>query len=345
MKKYILVSAFLIGLMNAKSQDVITDSKGNFLFGVPTTTVQPQLSSSNVGITTPIRNFYKKLYYVVDKTTKDTIYTMAKSKILFTKANVVNNSKSTLLFNSKTNYSPSLEVGLSWGFDSLINPSSKAGFYKTYSVSVFGEYQNFNYYDTITQSFGAKKTNRISPGVKANITIFRQTKFAISLSGTYQYSILTDKLTSYQNRPNTFYFDNNISSNGQVDGYISPVKPVSNYRISVSSPQFWLSGKWNKKLPFALTPYYFGVFANGQLPNNNLGIVLSFLGKGFYKYDKNSDGKYDKSARYKFTQALNLGYNIISTGNKDPRYFFVSGTFSLAAFKPKNILTPKEHAR
>lgn len=344
MRKYYFIAGLLIWLTKADAQDVITDSKGNFLFGVPTTTIQPQISSNNVGITSPIKNFYKKLYYVVYDNTNDTVYTMAKSKVFFVKANVVNNTKSTLLFSGKTNYSPSVEFGLSWGFDSLINPSSKAGFYKTYSVSAFGEYQNFNYYDTITQSFGAEKTNRISPGIKANITFFRLTKFAVSLSGTYQYSILTDKLTSYQKRPNTFYFDNSISTNGQNDGYILPVKPISNYRLSLSVPQFWLSSRTNKKLPFALTPYYFGVFANGQSPNSNIGIVLSFLGQSFHRYDKNSDGSFDKTARYKFAQALNLGYNFVSTGNKDPRYFFVSGTFSLAAFKPKKIL-PSERTK
>ncbi|MBK7764416.1 MAG: hypothetical protein IPI46_13900 [Bacteroidetes bacterium] len=173
------------------------------------------------------------------------------------------------------------------------------------------------------------------------MTFFRLTKFAISLSGTYQYSILTDKLTPYQKQPNTFYYDNNISTNGQNDGYISPVKPVSNYRISISSPQFWLSGRKNKKLPFAITPYYFGVFSNEQSPNNNLGLVINFLGQSFNRYDKKPDGSFDKSARYKFAQALNIGYNIISTGNKDPRYFFVSGTFSLVSFKPIKILPPK----
>jgi hypothetical protein len=334
---------FLLGLIfftsKAITQDVITDSKGNFLFGVPTTTIQPQISSNNVGITSPIRNFYKKLYYTVNDDTNDTVYTMAKSKVFFIKANVVNNTKSTLIFNGKTNYSPSMELGLSWGFDSLINPSSKTGFYKTYSVSVFGEYQNFNYYDTITQRFGENKTNRVSPGIKANITLFRLTKYAISLSGTYQYSILTDKLTSYQKRPNTFYFDNSISTNGQNDGYISPVEPIGNYRLSLSVPQFWLSGKNNKKLPFAVTPYYFGVFAKGQAPNNNIGIVLSLLGQSFHRYDNNSDGSFDKNARFKFAQSLNLGYNFISTGNIDPQYFFVSGTFSLAAFKPKKTLS------
>jgi hypothetical protein len=338
MRQFFLLLVLLFFIEKSYAQDVITDSKGNFLFGVPTTTIQPQISSNNVGITSPIKNFYKKLYYVVYDDSNDTVYTMAKSKVFFVKANVVNNTKSTLIFNGKTNFSPSMEIGLSWGFDSLINPSSKAGFYKTYSVSVFGEYQNFNYYDTITQRFGSAKTNRISPGIKANLTLFRLTKFAISLSGTYQHSILTDNLTSYQKRPNTFYFDTNVSTNGQNDGYLSPVQPQSNYRLSLSIPQFWLSGRNNKKLPFAVTPYYFGVFAKGQAPNNNFGIVLSLLGQSFDRYDKKSDGSFDKTAKYKFAQALNLGYNFVSTGSKEPRFFFVSGTFSLAAFQPKKIL-------
>lgn len=332
MKTTLFLILLVLTVVFANAQDVITDSKGQFLFGVPTTTIQPQLSSNNVGIVSPLLQFYRFRYYVEDET-KNKIYTMAKSKVLFLKANVVNNSKSTLIFNKKTNYSPSLEVGLAWGFDSLMNPSAKAGFYRTYSISLFGEYQNFNYYDTLSKSFAPTKTNRISPGIKANLTLFRSTLYAISFSAAYQKSIITDNLTSYQNRANSFYFDNSVSTNGQVDGYIAPVRPIGNYRFSFSVPQFWVSGSWNDKLPFALTPYYFGVYADGIKPSNNLGLTLSFLGERFRKFDRTTNGDFDPKARYKFAQAFNIGYNLISTGSKEPRYLFVSGTFSLASFQ------------
>lgn len=315
-------------------QDIVTDSKGNFIFGMPATTIQPTLSSNNVGISTPIKYFSRKMYYIVDSTSKDTVNTMSKSHILFAKANIVNNTKSTLIFNSKTNYSPSFEFGIAWGFDTLYHPSEKAGFYFTYSASVFGEYQNFNYYDTISQSFAASKTNRISPGIKGNITAFKGTTFAISASMSYQNSIVTDNLTSYQKRPNTFYFDPNISTNGQNDGYLSPVNPTENLRLSLSLPQFWLSGKWNTKVPFVITPYYHGLISKKNIPNNNFGVVLSILPKPFRKFDRDNS-TYKKDAIFKFAQAFNLGYNFISTGNKDPKFFFVSGTFNLGVFKPK----------
>lgn len=256
----------------AIGQDIITDSKGNFIFGMPATTIQPTLSSNNVGISTPLKYISRKMYYIVDRVSLDTVNTMSKSHVIFAKANIVNNTKSTLIFNSKTNYSPSLEIGIAWGFDTLYHPSEKAGLYFTYSASVFGEYQNFNYYDTIAHSFAANKTNRISPGIKFNVTAFKGTAFSISASLSYQNSIVTDDLTSYQKRPNTFYFDPNISTNGQNDGYLSPVNPKENFRLSLSLPQFWLSGKENIKLPFVITPYYHGLISKINKPNNNLGI-------------------------------------------------------------------------
>lgn len=337
MKKTLLIFLLIFSSAFVRAQDVITDPKGNFIFGVPSTTIQPQVSSSNVGVQIPIIFFSKKLYYIVDRNTSDTIYTMAKSKVLFMKANVVSNSKSTLIFNAKTNYSPSIEIGHSWGFDSLMVPSSKAGFYMTYAASVFAEYQNFNYYDTTTQAFSPTKTKRISPGIRGNFTVFKSTKFAVSFSASYQKSINTDNLTSYQKMSNTFYWDTNISSNGQNDGYLSPVDPVKTLRLSLSVPQFWISGNWNKKIPFAVAPYFYGVYADGSESNNNVGVVLSFLGTQFRKYDRNSDNTYNKKARYKFAQAFNIGYNFVSTGSKDPRFFFVSGTFSLSALKPKKV--------
>ncbi|SDK43135.1 hypothetical protein SAMN05421823_102717 [Catalinimonas alkaloidigena] len=319
------------------AQDVITDSKGNFIFGVPTTTIQPELSSKNVGFTAPIHQFYRKMYYVLDANSGDTINTMAKSQILFFKANAVNNSKSTLIFDKKTNYSPVVELGYSWGFDSLINPSAKAGFYFTYSVSAFGEYQNFNYYDTINDSFSNSKTNRFSPGIRGNLSIFRSTKFVISLSASYQHSIATDNLTSYQNRSNTFYIDDNVASNGTNDGYFSPIDPTRNYRLSISLPQFWISSSLGSKLPFALTPYYYVNISDVYIPKNNFGIVLSFLSKKFDRFDRNSNGSFNSEARFAFAQAFNIGYNIVSAGSKDPNYFFVSGTFSLNTIKDRIV--------
>lgn len=338
MKIILLALISILGQPSAWSQNVITDPKGNFIFGVPTTTFTPELASSNIGIQTPIRYFSKTLYYIVDEASADTIYTMAKSKVAFIKGNAVNNSKSTLIFNNKTNYSPSLELGFSWGFDSLMNPSAKAWFYMTYSVSVFGEYQNFHYYDTISQTISPTRTNRISPGIRANTTVFRGTAFALSFGATYQNAINTDKLTSYQKMTNTFYVDNNISSNGLNEGYLAPVDPVETLRLSVSAPQFWVSGIRNKRFPFALTPYYYVFFSEDSKPNNNVGVVFSLLGDFFRRFDTNDDLTYNKKARYKFAQAFNIGYNFVSTGNKDPKYFFVSGTFSLAAFKAKKIL-------
>ena len=338
MKNLLLLLILSCLLINIHSQEVITDSKGDFIFGVPSTTVQPTLSSNNVGVLTPVSHFYRKIYYVVDENSLDTINTMAKSKLIFAKFNVVDNSKSQLKFNSKINISPSMEFGIAWGFDSLINPSAWGGTYFTYSLSVFASYQNFSFYDSVAKVFSSEKTNRISPGIKGNITMFKGTLFALSGSATYQNSIITENLTSYQLRSNTFYFDANIASNGQNEGFLSPLKSTNNLRLSLSFPQFWLSGSWNNFLPFAVTPYYFGIYSSVIKPNHNAGIILSFIGKRFRKFDRKDSGDFDSEARYKFAQALNIGYNFISTERAEQKYFFVSGTFDLNTFKPKKDL-------
>ncbi|HEX6193756.1 MAG TPA: hypothetical protein VFZ42_15380 [Chitinophagaceae bacterium] len=335
MKKFLAALVLAFFNLIAQSQDLITDLKGNFLFGVPTTTIQPQLSSNNVGVTTPITYAYRKMYYVTDPSTGESFNTMQKSKVAFTKFNVVSNSKSTLVFNKRTNVSPILELGFAWGVDTLYHPSAKKGTYFTISASVFGEYQNFKYYDTITQTFGKEKTSRISPGIRCNVSIFYSTAMAISFSAMAQKSVLTDNLKNYEKRSNTFYFDNNVTTNGQNDGYLLPITPIENYRISISAPQFWFPWAHNKKLPFVVTPYYFGTFSKGNIPNNNAGIILSFLPAPFRRFDRNKDGSLKPDSKFKFDKIINLGYNHISSGNKDPRYFFVSGTFNLGVFKPK----------
>ncbi|GAB3577680.1 hypothetical protein [Hymenobacter daeguensis] len=340
MKIFFLFALLVFVVFKSQGQEIVNDPKGNYIFGVPQVKIQSQISSNNIGVSVPLRRFYKKLYYVIDDN-NDKVYTMAKSKLLFVKANVVNNSKSTLLFDSKTNVSPALELGLSWGFDSLMCPSIKSGTYKTYSISAFAEYQNFNYYNTTTKSFYERKTNRISPGIKGNFTFFKGTTFAISFSGLYQNSIVTDKLTSYQKRANSFYFDDNIAANGTNEGYISPVEPTQNLRLSVATPVFMISGSDNDRLPFAFVPYYYCLLTSGE-DLHNAGIILSFIGKRFREFDRNSNGSIKKDARYEFAQALNIGYNIIGAGSKDPNYFFVSGTFNLSNVKAKpKVIKPE----
>lgn len=55
----------------------------------------------------------------------------------------------------------------------------------------------------------------------------------------------------------------------------------------------------------------------------------------FRRFDRDNS-TFKKDASFKFSQAFNLGYNFVSSGNKDPKFFFVSGTFNLGVFKPKN---------
>jgi hypothetical protein len=116
------------------------------------------------------------------------------------------------------------------------------------------------------------------------------------------------------------------------------MNPTENYRFSLASTQFWISGKKNNFLPFAITPYYYGTYSNNKKPINNAGLILSLLNKRFRKFDRNSDNTINSSANYKFDKVLNIGYNLISNSPTNPNYLFLSGTFSLSNFRPKKEL-------
>ncbi|WP_298308622.1 hypothetical protein [Flavobacterium sp.] len=335
MKKKHLTFILLLLSQISFAQDLISDPKGNFIFGIPTTSLTPQISSNNIGIVSPIWYRSTKQFYVENKSERVNINTLKKSKLLYGKINVVSNNKNTLIINEKTNYSPSAEIGFSWGFDDLTAPSAKAGLYFTFSAATFAEYQNFRYYDTENKVISENRTNRISPGIKINSSIFRSTSFSVSTSLSYQNSIITDNLISYQNKSNTFYNDSNVASNGNIDGYLTPINPTENYRFSLASTQFWISGQKNNFLPFAITPYYYGTYSNNNKPINNAGLILSFLNKRFRKFDRKADGTIDRAANYKFDKILNIGYNLISNSPTNPNYFFLSGSFNLNVFKPK----------
>ena len=335
MKNVYLIVLLILSAYIVKAQDIIVDNKGRFLFGLPVTTFTPKLSSNSIAVESPLSYHYKKRFFIVDSNTGDKIYTMSKIRVFYGKLNIVDNSKTTLTFDGKTNYSPTLEIGHSWGFDSLFVPSAKAGIYFTSSVAIIGEYQNYSYYDTVSNTFAPNKTNRISPGIKFTYTLHKGTAYAIAASATYKRSINTDNLVSYAKRSNTFFYDDNIYVNGQNDGYLSPVDPTHNFRFSLSAPLFLVSPNTNNTLPFSITPYYFLILSEGDGANNNGGIILSFYNKRFYKFDRTNAGRYKKEAAFKFDKVLNVGYNIISSKNKSPRYFFVSGAFNLGVFKPK----------
>lgn len=173
--------------------------------------------------------------------------------------------------------------------------------------------------------------------------MFHRTSFALAFTASYQRSFVTDELIPVAERAATFYVDNTIATNGKAVGYVGPFEAKDNWRLSTALPLFSLSGEKNEIFPFAPTPYYFVRISEGSKPNHNAGILLSFLPKRFYKFDKVlGTDTYNPAARYKFKGALTLGYNLISSGKDDQRYFFVGGTFTLGDTKAKKELTPRK---
>lgn len=353
MKKLITILVFLISLISF-SQDVISDNKGNVLFSVPLSKFQGQVSLSKLELGTRIGRFGIRRYYIPDVDTKITgssdtrLFTMQKSFMPFMKVGLVSNTESALKIRGKLDLSPTFETGISYGFDSLLNPSYKKGTYWAFSLSYTGKFQGLDFYDTISKTF-LGKSKRWSSGIKGFATVFFGTYMAFTLSGSIERSIVTDDLTSYQKRSNTFYYDNQISSNGKADGYFSPVNPTNNYRLSLSIPYFIGairkdSNALARRYPLIVAPYYFGIFSNASLPNHNVGVTLSFLDAKFRRFDVDfhNNPLKKRNEGYVFKQALTLGLNLISTNQKNPIYAFISGTFDISRIKWKAKADPND---
>src|SRR5205814_6581571 len=113
------------------------------------------------------------------------------------------------------------------------------------------------------------------------LNVFFRTHSALALNLSYKNSIVVDDLTSYQKKSsNKIYVDNNIATNGEIDGYLNPLSPLSNWRFSFAYPYFI-----DNKLHMALIPYYFIKFGEGIKPKNDAGIMFTFLNETFRNFD------------------------------------------------------------
>lgn len=332
MKRFFAISMILMSPV-AMSQDLILDAKGEFIYGLPSVKFNPTITGKNVAIQAPLPYFRKIKYYVMDNGTKR--YTYEQTRLAFIKVSLNNNTKSALMFNAKTNVSPRLEFGFAKGFESLQSISATSEPITTISGSIFADYQNFKYYDQVAKTYLPEKTNRVSPGIKFNYSWLWQTRFAISASVTYSNAIVTDDLTSYQDRTNTFYVDDKVASNGQVDGYLLPAEPTNNLRFSLALPQFWTSGRLNEVLPFFVTPYGYILLKDGSDATYNAGVTVTLMKDRFFKFDRDENGNLTNSPKYEFVESLSIGYNAFSNSKKDPTYIFISGSLNIGKFFPK----------
>jgi hypothetical protein len=340
MRKIIILSPFSIFLLvisiKATSQDIATDNEGKPIFTIPNTKkFNPEIALNNLGLDyTPFH--LKRVRYFITEGDGQKKYTMNKSTTINLKGNIVNNDEDVLLIGKDMDITPHIEVGINRAIDTLINPS-RIGKYYTFSAALFADFQSFDLYDTINKKFLPDKYSRTSYGGRVSLNIFFRTRSALALNLSYKNSIVTDDLTSFQKRTsNEIYVDNNIATNGEVDGYLTPLAPSKNWRFSIAYPQFLRSS-----LHLAIIPYYFVKFGESIKPKNNAGIMFTILNDTFRDFDKKKNGQYDQDARYTFESAFSIGLNLISTGTEKRNYIFLSGTVSFGKTKAKKDEEPK----
>jgi TM2 domain-containing membrane protein YozV len=315
----------------SKAQDILTDSKGNTLFSVPSSSVTPQISGNNVGIVIPVVHIKQIKYYVRQKNDTTKIYTMQKSNIVTFKANLYNNTDDQLIFNKDTKISPHIELGYVFTtIDTVYNADQKKGTYYTLYGSIFTDHQQLDVYDFPSHTIARNGYKKWEPGVKISANIFYHTDWAIALSGSYQHGVNLDNLTSYQKITPDFQSDANVATNGTVDGYLGPVAAKNLFRFSVSFPWFGVHKFIFKKhlsgIQFVPTPYYILSTPISDKLAHNAGVGLSVFNGRFYR----------QHSSFTFTDSFSIGYNLINSADKsNAKYVFLTGTFSFGASQPK----------
>lgn len=337
MRKVTLLCSILMSLYaaNTYGQEIATDNKGEPLFSIPSSDVaNTEIALKNIGVTLRPFKFQKKRFYVNEGGTK--FYTMDKSTVLNIGGSLVDNDDDVFTISKDANITPHLEIGISRGIDELINPGKIKKYY-TLSATVFADFQCFDLYDTVNKVF-LPKYRRTSYGAQIGANMFFKTKFAIAFNLRYKNSIETDEQVNYQKKAsNTIYVDNSIVTNGENDGFLSPLDPSKNWRVSLSFPWFLKT----EKRQFALMPYYFISFGEGLTPKNNAGLILTMLNDKFRGFDDANTGNRDTDKKYSFDAAFSVGLNLLSTGTGNHPFIFLSGTFNLGPSGKAGKDTPK----
>jgi hypothetical protein len=330
--------AILISSNLLSAQTFLSDYKGNKLFEVPTTQTAPEISLNKVGVTFGIHPFNTIQYYIMDSNNQR-YNTMLKSRELFGNISIFNdNEDEALVFNKNTRISPYFEFGYATTIDELQNPHRKSGSYYTYSVAVFGQMQRLNVYNKDLPSNNESVIKRFSPGARLGLNIFNKDYFAIAFNGSYKREIAVDQLTSYQDITPGFYVDTKVASNGEIDGYLTPVETQHRFRGSVAVPVFWKAT--TKKLQFIPTPYYSMALTRFNKSTHYAGIGISITTSKIYNRDRTLDRE---SLKFSDLASITLGWNFLNSADKsNGRFLFVSGTFKFGNLKPAKKAVPQK---
>ncbi|MFD1258695.1 hypothetical protein ACFQ3S_17950 [Mucilaginibacter terrae] len=155
---------------------------------------------------------------------------------------------------------------------------------------------------------------------------FKQNRYGIAFTGSYQRNVNVSALTSFQIISNIFYTDANVTSNGNIDGYFAPATVANQFRLSMAAPIFSIPEILIRGAQFMPAPYFFITTPNFKKIERFGGITLSILPIRIYKSPAKS---------FAITSAFSAGYNIWdSSTNNNQGYFFFSGSFSFGDLKP-----------
>lgn len=324
----------LILQIELQGQSIAKDKSGKDLFVLPSMNqIKTELSLTDFGFEFNILRHNRVLYYYGNSTD----FTMAKSSLVTCKIGAISNDESILLIDKNIKLEPSIEIGWKRGFDSLINPSRK-GWYNTRSIAIFGRYQDIKEYNKNTNpNITYTSHQKFSPGGKVDLNLFYKTYFALAFTGSYQYHVRVKDLTSVQERVNVAYIDNNVVSNGDVDGYIGPIRQRGEFRFSGSVPIFL--PKIFDKIQICFIPNYYlllGNLSGNPSKKNHIGGSLSFIPENFYRFDRNSDNSYNPNSRYTFAGSFNIGYEFSDNGTKQHQ-IFIGGAIPIGQGKFKKL--------
>ena len=321
-KSLLFCAGLLLGQV-AWSQVILSDPTEEPLFAVPTTMENISFSLSKLELKVPFAPFGGLQHYVMVDGVR--VNTMTKSWSFFGKMGLVENSDDVLIFSKDTKLGISGEFGIMNTVDKLQDPARKGGMFFTFELAATLKQQRFDTYDKAVLSMAGY--NRLAPGVRAGLNLFRRDRFALAFNGSWQHRADVEGLTDFQKLGPDFFMDANIASNGDKDGYIGPVSPVHQFRWAVATPiyafpAFGFGGEGLRKLQPVLTPYYFMTANRMRNAVHNAGIGLSLLTQRIF-------GGKDTS----FSDAISLGYNLVKSSDRsNARFLFVSGTFSFGNF-------------
>lgn len=270
-----LILAMLFGHFS-NGQIIMQDSRGKDVFeyykgGDLQATFVPSQISTQINYNAVIGN--RSFFYVGDTTQKTVGVSHSISLIGKVTGSGTNEGKPYDVDNGLKRPAFRAEVGwqrnINTFYDIRLIPDNNR-FTHAFGINFYGELQNVNFYDTLSQKQTNEKPFIYGIHTHANFFETRLGVAAISFSGDLYRSYNQDALIPYQERTGSTYIDPNIISTGSVLGNIGTFDKATAFRLRASLPIFI-----HKYVSF--TPYtsYYGYL--GEQTKNLTGFALNFF--------------------------------------------------------------------